>query len=450
VWSAAGAAAAGWDDAGIDAFAGGFAPHARERALRALHEAGYDARGAGAAMRRGGAWWAGERLENEWRSFSVEECLRFEHAVDAVGKRFGAVSRLMAVGEGAEEAVAAEEAAWRRMKEAAAARGAPPEDGAAAGPAGAGAAEGETAVVAGSSGEAEPATEGQGAAAAAQASSSSSSSSSAAAAAAAATARAAGAEPAPDRPKDPPHPVTASLAASSRREPTDLPRSMSAALPGRRTPAAAAAFFYAAWKRHPEYTYWKERRREAASASFFFHRSACEGCGNGGSIVCCDTCYRSFHPACAGEDGKDHAQDQADGPLAGSWLCPVCRAGLTTERQRRAAAGFVRSELARLAACGSAFEHFSTRERLSRVRDRAEALVCGGARGAEVGLAAGPAAEEMALWLRGRGGEERGRAAAAVWSRLGVRWAEYDEIPALAALTEYRSAGGSTGSGSSE
>lgn len=390
-------------DAALAFFSEAFAPHARERSLRALHDAGYDVPAAQACMREGGAWWCGEALDNEWRSFGAEEVLRFEHAVDATGKRWGAVARLVRVDSGAEQAVAAEESLWRQMQEAVALRGVIPD---AAEPIGVLQREEGGGRTAEAKSEVAPAS----------ASTTPSTTTTTTSACQAANV----------------HPVTRSLDPSSRREPLDLPRSGSARFGGGRSPVSMVGFFYGAWKRYPEYSLWKERRRELGSAAFFYHRSVCDACSNGGRIVCCDTCFRSFHPECSGMSEQD-----AGPPEGATWMCPVCRATLVTSRQRRAAAGFVRSELARLAACADAFEAFASRDRLSRVRDRAETLRSGGVMGAELGIVMGPAADQVREWVAGRDSAGRSIVARRVWERLGVRWQQFDEIPRLSELVSY-------------
>jgi hypothetical protein len=41
----------------------------------------------------------------------------------------------------------------------------------------------------------------------------------------------------------------------------------------------------------------------------------CDDCNDGGDLICCDMCVRSFHPECLGLE---------DDPEDGLWYCPYC------------------------------------------------------------------------------------------------------------------------------
>ena len=46
----------------------------------------------------------------------------------------------------------------------------------------------------------------------------------------------------------------------------------------------------------------------------------CHECGDGGHLLCCDRCPRSYHPGCANEDIKCIPN--------GDWVCHVCAEGM--------------------------------------------------------------------------------------------------------------------------
>ena len=56
----------------------------------------------------------------------------------------------------------------------------------------------------------------------------------------------------------------------------------------------------------------------------------CNICKDGGELLCCDRCPRSFHPICLGL-----TDEQVDALPEGDWYCPQCTH--TLERQKKRA-----------------------------------------------------------------------------------------------------------------
>lgn len=98
---------------------------------------------------------------------------------------------------------------------------------------------------------------------------------------------------------------------------------------GGRSPREVVQFYYSAWKRHPLHRMWRTRIKAAQAPIAEYHNDTCECCGQGGSLLMCDSCNLSFHPSCLALD--EQALD-----FHAKWSCPVCRLEFTKPSLRRA------------------------------------------------------------------------------------------------------------------